>query len=531
MDQFTAKYAGNLIGTLNGFDRLLFAGTLRALSYAEGMANYLKSAHVRLLDFKTFCAKTTTRVRKASEESIRSAGRQVLYLNSCQESKEERARAIAKEEGITQGPICMFSCVEPCRSFSLRGNPATQKLELRLEQRKCVHLYLYAFHRLFGFMYARLQTWFPFGIQVYINGHEWLARQMDSAGLAYRRQGNCFVEIEDLCSAQALYDAQLKTDWVKALDELGKQIHPLQEELLASFKTSYYWSTRESEWSSDLLFEKDAHLTRLYPRLVEHAMVSFSSGDVLRFLGKRIRQDGRLPPSFEGEVTSDLKTRQEGLRVKHWVNHNSVKMYDKAHATEGFGGGVLRVETTIYNESEFRVFRPKEGANESEQDKQWRVMRRGVADLYLRAQVSQQANNRYLNALASADQSLTLGECLEPILHHTEWHGKRVRALRPFDPDDMDLLKVVGRAEFVINGMRNRDLQSLLYSGAAVDAQESRRHSGCITRKLRLLRAHGLIEKVPHTHRYLVTQQGRQILTALLAARQTPICQLFKAAA
>src|SRR5258708_1092889 len=172
VNNFTSKYAKSIVGALSGFDRLLFCGTLRALSYAEGMSTFLKSAHVRLVDFKSYVAKTSERVRQASEGAIGAMGRPVIYLNSSSISKEERARAIAAEAGITDGPVCMFSCVEPCHAFSLRGNRETKKLELCLEQRKCVHLYRYAIHPSFGFMYARLQTWFPFGIQVYVNGHE-----------------------------------------------------------------------------------------------------------------------------------------------------------------------------------------------------------------------------------------------------------------------------------------------------------------------------------------------------------------------
>lgn len=134
MDKFTSKYANDLHGTLSGYDRLLFAGTLRALSFADGMQYYLNSSHIKLVDFKTFCARTSIRVRQASEEAVRSAGKQLIYLNSSQESKEERARTLAQEEGVTEGPICMLACIEPCKSFSLRSNPDTKKLELKFEQ-------------------------------------------------------------------------------------------------------------------------------------------------------------------------------------------------------------------------------------------------------------------------------------------------------------------------------------------------------------------------------------------------------------
>ncbi len=60
--------------------------------------------------------------------------------------------------------------------------------------------------------------------------------------------------------------------------------------------------------------------------------------------------------------------------------------------------------------------------------------------------------------------------------------------------------------------------------------EEIRRRAGRVTRQLRLLRAHGLLQKVPHTHRYQLTAAGREIITALLTARHTPIAQLAKAA-
>jgi hypothetical protein len=67
-----------------------------------------------------------------------------------------------------------------------------------------------------GFMSARLQTWFPFPIQICLNGREWLARQMDAEGLHYQCQGNCFPWIEDFPRAQQLMQAQLRTNWPKA---------------------------------------------------------------------------------------------------------------------------------------------------------------------------------------------------------------------------------------------------------------------------------------------------------------------------
>jgi hypothetical protein len=110
------------------------------------------------------------------------------------------------------------------------------------------------------------------------------------------------------------------------------------------------------------------------------------------------------------------------------------------------------------------------------------------------------------------------------------WKGKSVRGLNLLGDADAALCQAVGRGEFAINGFRNRDLQKLLFATDPKNAAEQRRRSGQITRRLRMLRAHGLINKVPHTHRYVVSEKGRQIIAALHAACEANIQTLAKAA-
>ena len=156
---------------------------------------------------------------------------------------------------------------------------------------------------------------------------------------------------------------------------------------------------------------------------------------------------------------------------------------------------------------------------------------KGVADLFRRAQVCQKANERYLDALSSVDTSQTLQELTEQMACPTTWKEKRVRGINPFAAEDAALLEAVSRGEFALNGLRNRDLQRLLFATEAASPEEARRRSGQVTRKLRMLRAHGILAKVAHTHRYQVTDAGRKILTAILTARQTPVSQLLAKAA
>jgi hypothetical protein len=160
----------------------------------------------------------------------------------------------------------------------------------------------------------------------------------------------------------------------------------------------------------------------------------------------------------------------------------------------------------------------------------WRRMRRGIADLHRRAEVSRKAAERYLDAFASVDEDTTLEELIQRLGQPKQWRGRRVRALRPLG-DDSTLLEAVSRGEFAINGLRNRDLQTIFFPRAAKSQQDARRRSGWVSRKLRLLRAHGLIAKVTGTHRYQLTAAGRKTITAILTALRSTVRQLTPVAA
>jgi hypothetical protein len=241
-------------------------------------------------------------------------------------------------------------------------------------------------------------------------------------------------------------------------------------------------------------------------------------------LGRRAidKGNGQRGNSFQGEVTSDLRQRLEGIRIKHRRDSNSLKLYDKE-------GSVLRTETTINNPRDFYVYRASENAPRGK--KSWRILRRGVADLYRRAEICQAANRRYLDALAALSAGVSLGEEAVRVCKPVRKNGRRYRALNPLSAQDSALLAAVNRGEFALNGLRNRDLRTLLFGPDPTCPKTRRLRAAAITRKLRLLRAHGLIRKVSHTHRYLVTEEARRIITALLSALNADVEQLTKMAA
>jgi hypothetical protein len=190
---------------------------------------------------------------------------------------------------------------------------------------------------------------------------------------------------------------------------------------------------------------------------------------------------------------------------------------------------VLRVETTINDAAGFKSFRTPEGKPEAPMS--WHCMRKGIADLHRRTEVSQAANDRYLRALASVEDTTPLGELTTRLCQPAKRNGRRVRPLNPYAPADAKLLDAISRGEFAINGFRNRDLRLLLFADADAAKPKQRRHAAAVSRQLALLRAHRLINKIHGTHRYNLSRQGRITVTALIAARNANARELTKLAA
>jgi len=507
MDSFLQRHEKDVIGVLSGFDRLIFRGTLRSIAYSQGLDRFLGAAGVRYADFGACALGLTEELKSHAEALARRAGRPYLYVGNPGLSKRDLAKKIAEDDGITEGLICVLRCVEPCRSFSIRRSDAGG-FAFVSQERKCLHLYFYYLDREFGLMHVRLSTWLPFGIQVCLNGREYLAHRLAAEGIGFEQRDNCFARIDDVPAAQAMMRDLDRRAWQGVLAAFARRVNPLVRRLGLH---SYYWSVRQSEYATDVMYRSTDALQQVYPALVDHAISRFDCQDVLRFLGRK------TSARFAGEVSTRLVKRSEGVRVKHWVEENSLKMYDKQ-------GCVLRIETTINNPRRFKVVRmtTRKGIR-----KMRRIpMRLGIMDLRRRVDVSRAANERYLEALAMVAVPAPVACLLDSVSRAITKNGRRYRGLRPTSSEDATVFAAVLRGKFLLRGFTNRDLRQSLGLPAPRDPVRARRQSGRITRMLRLLRAHRLIAKVSGTHCYRVTPRGQRIMTAALAVRAADVADL-----
>jgi hypothetical protein len=493
---FLAKHAGQISGVLSGFDRVLFRGHL-PLSYPKGLSGFLYQQGVLLKHFKDYAPRIADRVREHVKARVEAAGAPFRHLPR-KEPMEEIARRMAREKAITDGIVCGFSQLETCRTF--RFEYAGTRPRLRADYRKCSVLYVFLVHAVLGLIHVKIQTWFPLTMQVYVNGHDYLAKKLDAAGVGYGLYDNAFTWIADGAAAQKSADRFARLNWPKLLNALARQFNPLMGKELAG--TEYYWVLDQVEYATDVMFRAASGLSGLYPRMVEHARACVSADDVLRFLGRKPNGN------FRGEVQSHVGRRVEGVRVVHRMASNKLKMYDK-------GGRVLRIETTINNPREFRVRRRTAGCAALA----WRPLPKGVGWLWRYADVSRSANRRYLEAMAVVDDDRPARQLVDRVTRPARWGERRKRALQPLSPADQELFRAVLRGEHRLRGFRNRELAARLYPRPAADRGERRRRCARVTRLIQLLRAHGLVARVPRTRRYTITSRGELVMGSCITVK------------
>jgi len=513
MERFVDRHQGQIVGSISGFDRMLIRGTVRSISNVEGMGKFLSSQRVLLKDFGAYAKRLSDGLKEHVEQVYGKSERPYLYLQSTGKSKEEIAEEICQKDRIDEGLVCVLAALELNWSFDIERNGEKKHLQLVSRQRKCLHFYFYYMDREFGLMHVRLQSWLPFSIQVCVNGREWLARQMDRAGIGYKKHQNSFTWIDKLDKAQQILTRLEEQGWIRMLHQFARGVNCYQKKNNTVRLNNYYWTVIQAEFATDILFDSAASLQAIYPALVHHAIEQFHTKDVLRFLGRRTN---RL---FSGKATSTMVERIEGVRVKHWIEQNSIKMYDKA-------GSILRVETTLNNPRPFKTRRRV--LERGKYRLKWLRMRKGIVDIRRHSELCRAANYRYLDALAVVDSPDPSHQVLDPLCQRIRYNNRNYRGLNPIAKRDCPFFQAMLRGEHSIQGFRNRDICKALHLHHPCDRELRRHATAHVSRRLALYRAHGLIARIPGTHRYRVTKKGHAAMPLALKLRTASMTSLAK---
>lgn len=494
---FVTKFATSIIAVLGCFDRVIFKGHLPFQD--ETALNRFVDHALRIprKDFLPFLGGKSDELVAHAKRLAEQHGAPYHDLQG-RHRKEDLVQQTIRERRLSAGLVGVLCGQGTCRTVKLLYGKHRPRRACTWRPQRV--LYFYFLDADFGLIYLRLQTWFPFTFPAYVNGHGWLARQLQQQGIGFVQHDNAFTQLDQPEQAQRLADRFPKLSWVKQLTRWARRVNPLLSQSWLR-RQSYDWVLDQAEYSTDLLFTDRAALAGLYPRLPDHAALHFAAQDILTFPGRR------LHPRFEGEVLTDCKKdRWPGARIKHRVKNNWRKMYDKF-------GQILRIETVINNPRAFEVRRRR--SRHGRPCLVWCPMNKGVSNFYRYHQVAAAANQRYLAALAVVEGRTPGYQHAERLARPKVVQGRSQAGFNRAGRGDVQLLQAVRRGDHVLHGCRNADIRRILH-GDAKDPAVRRRQSAAVGRLLKRLHVRGLLAKVPRRRRWRVTAAGQRFLGAVV---------------
>ena len=282
--EFLVRFASLIVWKLSCFDRVIFRGHLsisRVSRFEPWVDHVLK---IRRMDYLPLDGKRLSkRLVGWAKAMCQREGRPYVFDRRAQ-GKDEWAMRQLKESPITEGLIAVLATMQCCPTYALKpGKGRPQFYRTQIPQQV---LYYYFLDARFGLMHVRVQTGAPFPIQVYVNGHDYVARRMARLGLGFQQRDNAFVQLDDPQRTQKLADKFAKLKWPSILNAYANKVNPLRRDVLK--QEDYYWVTDQAEYATDILFTGKSALSGLFRKLLEFSWLTFTPRDVLGFLGRKL---------------------------------------------------------------------------------------------------------------------------------------------------------------------------------------------------------------------------------------------------
>jgi hypothetical protein len=341
-------------------------------------------------------------------------------------------------------------------------------------RRQVTAYYFYILDAEFGPAFIKIVSYFPYPAKVWLNGHEWVRRQADRAGLRVVSLANGFAACDQPRRLQAIAD-RLRPSHIQGFFDRWMRVVPTPL-TSADRKAGFWWelSMRQVETSTTLVFDDPRRARRFFEALVADNVGIGRPEEVAMVFARRVQRN--TPGLFRGRI---FGTGTE-VRMDFRYKHSRVKQYLKE-------GKALRVETVINDPNDIGVQRRLHHLPE--------------------LQAKAREVNRRLLIIERAGQGCAIETALfERISQPYAREGQRTGALRFGDPRVTALAGALCCIVHAVSGFTNKSLRSLV---AGLLGKDYTTHQ--MTYDLRRLRLHGLIARVPHTNTYVTTPDGLRV--------------------
>lgn len=414
----------------------------------------------------------------AAIERFVTAGHIPLITFAKGQRKDEMAAAYLKRFAGEEGILFVGKAQEKTTVFRTekRRNAQTGQTYPWIVRSTAMvnHYYFYGVDRDFGPFFLKFGSYFPYTAKLYLNGHEYVKRQLAQEGIAYEALDNGFQSCDDPARLQAIAEglsaAQIDALLRKWLDRLP---HPFTA---ADRHAGYTYDVSILQVECALTQVLDRPLTgRVFFEEVIRENLDLGRPDQVQLIFRR-RVTKRTPGRFRTRVITEGVT--PSLHVDY--KHSRIKQYHKE-------GRALRTETTINDARDFGLGKR-------------------LPNLPALRAIGFQANRRLLDVQCSSHDCALGEDTFRQVTQPIAVAGQRASALPFADPRVQALFTAVLVFSLLPHGFANRDLRAHLAPLLGLDP--SAMTPGRLTYDLRRLRLHGLIQRLPGTHRYRLTDEG-----------------------
>ena len=335
--------------------------------------------------------------------------------------------------------------------------------------------YFYGIDEDFGPFFLKFGSYFPYTARLCINGNEYAKRQATKAGLGFTALDNGFATVTDVAGVQAICDGMTE-EVIDALLRkwLSRLPHPFtREDRAAGYH--YQLSVLQAEFSLTQMLDKPVSGRIFFEQTIRDNLDIGRPDRVSLIFNRQVRRN--TPGVFRTRVITDTVTPSLHIDYKNC----RIKQYHKE-------GKALRTETTINDTYDFAIGKR-------------------LTNLPALRDIGFSANRRLLRVQRlshdPADGADALAAITDPVITTT---GQRVSGMRFTDARVQALLSALCVFRLLPRGFTNRDLR--IHLAPQLGLLPEHMTSGQITYDLRRLRMHGLIKRIPRTHRYQVTDPG-----------------------
>jgi hypothetical protein len=472
-------------------DRMYLNVYVPKLAFADGIAHFFRTHRGQPFVSSALMDPITKGFVATIHRFVTTEGVDLVQFRKG-ERKDDVAHAYLADHDGSEGILFVGRAQEKTNVFRTqrRHNPITGKAYpwLVADTSMVNHFYFYGFDDDFGPFFIKFATYFPYVAKCCINGHEWAKRQATKAGLDYEALDNGFAACADPARLQgicrSLSAAKINAFVRKWLARLPHPFTPADRR--AGYR--YDISILQAEFSLTQVLDRPLAGRVFFEHVIRDNLDIGRPDQVSLIFDRRVVTRGRHPTP--GQFRTRIITEGVTPSLHVYYRRSTIKQYHKE-------GVALRTETTI---------------NDTRADFGIGKRLHNLAEL---AKVGFSANRRLLHVQRISHEPWAGEDTINSLSRPVVVDGQRGPALRFGDPRVHALMSAISVFRLLPNGFSNRDLRAHAAPLQGLDPPSLT--PGRMTYDLRRLRLHGLVERIPHTNRYRVTDNGWR--TAMLVTR------------